>query len=57
MSQIDCPTPHIHTEIELFTSCVITLIQNISLHVVLLFIICASQKVGDIFKKVNLWSV
>ena len=27
MSQIGCPTPHIHTEIEPFTSCVITLVQ------------------------------
>ena len=28
---IDCPTPHIHTEVELFTSCVITLVEYIML--------------------------
>ena len=27
ISQIDCPTPHIHTEIEPFTSCGISLVQ------------------------------
>ena len=30
ISQIYCPTPHIHTEFEPFTSCVITLVQYIS---------------------------
>ena len=29
LSQIDCPTPHIHTEFEPFTSCVISLVQYI----------------------------
>ena len=27
MSQTDCPTPHIHTEIEPLTCCAITLVQ------------------------------
>ena len=35
VSQIDCPTSHIHTEIEPYTSCVISLVQyNISHSVV-----------------------